>query len=259
MEQSLQGGENLKDAYYFSHDSNARNDTKILAMRCDYGLEGYGMYWIIVETLRDESEYKLPLNEKTYKALAMQMHSKADAVDNFINDCIHEYELFSDDGQYFWAESLMRRMSKLEDIREKRRKAAEKRWDKTPENRESDAKGMQMHNKSNASEKQTDAKESKAKESKVNKNKYGEFEKVKLTKEEHSKLINRLGEIKTRDLIDRLDNYKESTGKTYKSDYATILNWHRREAKDESGVDKVDGGTKKEGEDIAKRAGVLSL
>ena len=28
-----------KDAYYFSHDSNALTDPKILSMRCDSGLE----------------------------------------------------------------------------------------------------------------------------------------------------------------------------------------------------------------------------
>lgn len=32
---------NQKDTYYFSHDSNALIDPKILAMRCDYGIEGY--------------------------------------------------------------------------------------------------------------------------------------------------------------------------------------------------------------------------
>jgi hypothetical protein len=113
----------------------------------------------------------------------------------------------------------------------------------------------------------TDISDSKSTQSKVKKSikdksikdMYGEFQKVKLTEEEHSKLISRLGEIKTRDLIDRLDNYKESTGKSYKSDYATILNWHRREVKDESGANKSDGGTKTEGDDLAKRAGVTSL
>jgi hypothetical protein len=108
-------------------------------------------------------------------------------------------------------------------------------------------------------EKEEEEEEEREKETKPTKTKYGEFQKVKLTEEEHSKLISRLGEIKTRDLIDRLDNYKESTGKTYKSDYATILNWHRREAKDESGANKSDGGTKTEGDDLAKRAGVTSL
>ena len=30
---------NNKDVYYFSHDANALSDPKILAMRCDYGIE----------------------------------------------------------------------------------------------------------------------------------------------------------------------------------------------------------------------------
>jgi hypothetical protein len=108
-------------------------------------------------------------------------------------------------------------------------------------------------------EEEEEKEEEREKETKPIKTKYGEFQKVKLTEEEHSKLISRLGEIKTRDLIDRLDNYKESTGKSYKSDYATILNWHRREAKDESRANSTNGRTKEEGEDLARRAGVTSL
>ncbi len=33
---------NEKDAYYFPHDCNARNDPKILALRSVFGAEGYG-------------------------------------------------------------------------------------------------------------------------------------------------------------------------------------------------------------------------
>ena len=40
-----------KDAYYFSHDANARLDPKNQAMICKYGMAGYGMYWIIIEML----------------------------------------------------------------------------------------------------------------------------------------------------------------------------------------------------------------
>ena len=145
----------MKDAYYFSHDSNARNDTKILSMRCDYGLEGYGMYWMIVEILRDEAGYKLKLDKCTYRALAMQMHSKPDAVEKFVDDCINEYGLFVSDDHAFWAESLLRRMGKLEDIREKRKAAANKRWN--------NEKDMQVHSKSNASAMQDNAKERKGK------------------------------------------------------------------------------------------------
>ena len=54
---------------------------------------------------------------------------------------------------------------------------------------------------------------------------YGEFENVQLTDEEYEK-------IKDQNLvhfIDRLSAYLSSTGKRYKSHYATILTWSRKE------------------------------
>lgn len=48
---------------------------------------------------------------------------------------------------------------------------------------------------------------------------------VSLTEEEYFKLINQYGEEATRWCIQKLDNYKGSTGKKYASDYRTILSW----------------------------------
>ena len=152
-----------KDAYFFSHDANARNDTKILSMRCDYGLKGYAMYFIIVECMRDEEDYKLLLDDNTSRALAMQMHSKTDIVGKFITDCINLYNLFQSDGATFWSDSLLRRMGKVQEIREARKLAAAKRWG-------SDANAMQEDSKCNANAMQLDAKEKKVKEKKVNRN-----------------------------------------------------------------------------------------
>ena len=221
-------------------------------MRCDYGLEGYGMYWMIIETLRDESNYILKLDKSTYKALAMQMHSKVDTIEKFIDDCINEYELFNSDGDYFWAESLLRRMGKLEDIRNKRKAAADKRW-----NKDKDKNDMQKHSKSNASAKQTDAKESKVKESKVKKSKYKEY--VLLTPEEYKKLLEKLSTNERDEYIERLNDYIGQSGKKYKSHYHTILNWHRRDVKDAAGTNKSNGNSKEEGKSLAERAGVISL
>lgn len=67
------------------------------------------------------------------------------------------------------------------------------------------------------------------KKPKPKKDKYGEFEKVSLTLDEFNKLIDRLGQPRTKEMIARLDTYKASTGKRYSSDYATILNWHRND------------------------------
>ena len=48
---------------------------------------------------------------------------------------------------------------------------------------------------------------------------------VFLTTDEHKKLLERLGEQKTKDYIERLDNYIGSKGKKYHSHYKTILCW----------------------------------
>lgn len=50
-----------KDAYYFSHDSNAKDDFKCMLLIEEIGLEGYGIFWILVETLREQESYKYPL------------------------------------------------------------------------------------------------------------------------------------------------------------------------------------------------------
>lgn len=139
-----------KDVYYFSHDANALSDPKILSMRCDYGFESYGLYWAIIEMLRNESSYKLPLTKNTYRAIKMQTGTTID-IEQFLNDCINEYigesgnGLFNSDGKNFWSESLLRRMEKYESIKEKRTAAANARWNK---NKAEDAK------KENAKQKQ---------------------------------------------------------------------------------------------------------
>ena len=66
-------------------------------------------------------------------------------------------------------------------------------------------------------------KETKVKETKVSKNKYGEF--VLLSDIEYSTLKIRHGEFWTKKIIEKLDNHKGASGKTYKSDYRAILSW----------------------------------
>ena len=46
-----------KDAYYFPHDSNARNDKRLIKVRMKYGMQGYGIYFGIIEILREQNDY----------------------------------------------------------------------------------------------------------------------------------------------------------------------------------------------------------
>ncbi|SNR95976.1 protein of unknown function [Anaerovirgula multivorans] len=166
----------MKEAYYFSHDSNARHDPKILAMRSVYGSEGYGWYWMIVELLREQENYKLKLNKHIYNALAMQMQCTAEQAQCYINDCINDFELFASDDNFLWSNSLLKRMQVKEQKSEKARKAAEARWNKPSDSNSFDnAKEEEENIDADAMQPQCNRnaiKEKKRKESKENKSKY---------------------------------------------------------------------------------------
>ena len=109
----------MKDAYYFSHDSNARHDPKILAMKSVYGYQGYGWYWAIIEMMREQESYKLPLSGKyKFDGFAMQLNCKPEEAEKFINDCINEFDLLKSDNEYLWSESLITRMNKYQHIKD---------------------------------------------------------------------------------------------------------------------------------------------
>lgn len=153
-----------KDVYYFSHDCNARNDPKILALRSVYGMEGYGIYFALVEIMRESPDYKIHITNYTWNALALQLQCTGEFLEQFVADCISEFTdgeegLFATDDESFWAESLLRRMSEMESKREKCRAAAKSK--RTLSEESSDADRSDSETKANAeqtlSERSTDA------------------------------------------------------------------------------------------------------
>lgn len=94
-----------KDAYYFSHDSNAKDDPKCLMLIEEMGLEGYGIFWVLIETLRDQTEFKAPL--KIVPALARRYNTSKEKMMTVIT----RYDLFMiEDEAFFFSNSLIKRM-----------------------------------------------------------------------------------------------------------------------------------------------------
>jgi hypothetical protein len=127
-----------KEAYYFSHDSNAKDDPKILQLRMELGWEGYGLFWALIELLRNESDYRMRTH---YKSIAFALQTQEDTIKKLIND----FDLFVIDEQCFWSESLLKRMELKEERSEKARESAKKRW-----NQNNDANAMRTHSEGNA-------------------------------------------------------------------------------------------------------------
>lgn len=117
------------NAYYFSHDSNAKDDPKCMLLIDQLGLEGYGIFWVLIEVLRDQPEYSYPLN--LVPILARRYNTTAEKM----LATIKNYGLFEfDDENNFFSLSLNRRMEKVQIGIEQRRIAglisAEKRRNK---------------------------------------------------------------------------------------------------------------------------------
>jgi hypothetical protein len=118
-----------KQAYWFGHDANVRRDPKILAMRTVYGAKGYGWYWILVEMMRENADYKVNIGGKySHDVLATEMDCTKEEAAKFVEDCISEFQLFQSDGVNMWSDYLMERMEVMEGKSKKGRRAAGVRW-----------------------------------------------------------------------------------------------------------------------------------
>lgn len=131
-----------KDTYYFSHDVNASNDPKIIVMKELCGVTSYAWWWILIEQLAAQEEYKLPIDKITFTGLGIAFGMKqneaiassneaklstAKQAEAYVNLLINECELLETDGEFFWSPSLLRRnllrKKKQEEISKKRSEA----------------------------------------------------------------------------------------------------------------------------------------
>jgi hypothetical protein len=108
-----------KESQWFSHDSTASADPKLIALVSQYGMTGYGRWWRVLELLRAEDQYKYCITTKfAYSVLAKELMCSVDEAKQFINDCIEEYQLLETDGAHIWSNSLQNRMQHLDKKRE---------------------------------------------------------------------------------------------------------------------------------------------
>ena len=119
----------IKSTNYFSHDSNARNDEKLVRLRMKQGAAGYGVYFMILERLREEADY---MSAKDYNMIAFDLRVDAAIVKSVVED--FGLFTFTDDGKCFYSESFTRRMAIKDTLRRQRSEGGKigmkNRWEK---------------------------------------------------------------------------------------------------------------------------------
>lgn len=108
-----------KESYWFSHDSNAANNPKLLALINKYGFEGYGRWWRLLERLRDCDEYRFDISAPfAWEVIGQDLKMTAAEAETFVHDGVEYFQLLETDGKYLWSNSLLNRMEFWEKRRE---------------------------------------------------------------------------------------------------------------------------------------------
>lgn len=94
-----------KDAFYFSHDSNARNDIKMIKLRRNLGMEGVGIFWCLIEILRENQSNKLKISDLRDISYDFQVKEE------LIKEVVNNYGLFKISGDQFYSQRLCKSMS----------------------------------------------------------------------------------------------------------------------------------------------------
>lgn len=99
------------DGKWFSHDNNTLSDPKIVCLEADYGFEGYGRFWRLMEIIHTQEGYKYCLTQKVaYASLAKLLGQTTEQFKAFLHYLVHDVELIQTDGEYIWNDSMQRRM-----------------------------------------------------------------------------------------------------------------------------------------------------
>lgn len=99
-----------RENIYFSHDANAMSDPKCMLLIDQLGMEGYGMFWGLVELLRQQPEYKLSL------LLIPAIANRFKVSESKLKTVISGYGLFLTEGDdFFFSKSLRDRMELMDE------------------------------------------------------------------------------------------------------------------------------------------------
>ena len=226
----------MKETFYFPHDYNAMQDEKIKMLIRKHGMEGYGIFWAIVEMLYNNANAL----RTDYEGIAFDVRTNCEKIESIVND----FDLFIVDGDTFGSMSIERRLNERKEKSRKAKESASYRWNNANALRtECDGNAIKEKKVKEKKEKKeikvndiTVSPETKIKNEAFEKfNKWLDSEttfvrkiKKQMTEEQFMKLKKTYNSTQIMNTILNLENYKDAT-KKYTSVYLTVNNWLKRD------------------------------
>ena len=227
----------MKETFYFPHDYNAMQDEKIKMLIRKHGMEGYGIFWAIVEMLYNNANAL----RTDYEGIAFDVRTNCEKIESIVND----FDLFIVDGDTFGSMSIERRLNERKEKSRKAKESASYRWNNANALRtECDGNAIKEKKVKEKKEKKeikvndiTVSPETKIKNEAFEKfNKWLDSEttfvrkiKKQMTDEQFMKLKKTYNSTQIMNTILNLENYKDAT-KRYTSVFLTVSNWLKRDA-----------------------------
>ena len=189
------------------------------------GAEGYGIFFMLIERLREEEGYKSTID---YDTLAFDLRVEPEKV----KQVVENYDLFkfTEDGKYFYSDSFNERMEMM-DLKRKKlaeagKKGAEKRWGNKPKDSNAIATPKRSHSNPNSDLIAIDSNKIKLNKIKLNKTKINKSKVVVAETNEAENLADQPATTtEQKQISDVLNFYENHFGMT--SDYIrqSILKW----------------------------------
>lgn len=238
----------MKEGIYFPHFSSSRNDRKIKRLRKSLGIEGYAIFFMLLEVLREQEEFKYPVKDIDLLA------DDFDTTEDKVKVVIFNFELFNVDADDFFSPKLVENLEPYLQGKEQKKiggikgnllrhgHLTKEQLSKMTtseildfnENLKSDSSRLlvamreQTESDSGRLTSQKKEKENKKKEKEIKKDIYRAFAHLSLSLSDFQKLIE-MGYSKNQidDVLDSIENWKRN--KDYKNLFITCKNWLKKD------------------------------
>jgi hypothetical protein len=118
------------EQHWFKHNINASNNGKLIKLQANEGLEGYAVYWKLIELLYiNEGRYEFSLDELAFTLRI----SRLEYSNSLIESVIKNYGLFNYDDDIFYSDRVIQGLADIYDKSKKATESANKRYSKKDE------------------------------------------------------------------------------------------------------------------------------